>query len=99
MIFISVFPSFFKKEDILSISLIDLILNIISDTGLLNKSLSEDIFSTLILLNLFSSLEIFFASVITNELPSTNISLFDSKISEKINSSNTLVKSVNLITA
>ena len=34
-----------------------------------------------------------------NELPSTNIFLFNSKISEKINNSNTLVKSVSLIIA
>ena len=70
----------------------------ISLTGLLKRSLSEAIFWTLILLNLFSSLEIVFNKVIINEFPSTKISLFNSKVSEKIKSSKTLDKSVNLIT-
>ena len=37
-------------------------------------------------------------NVMIKELPSTKTSLFNSKISEKIKSSKTLVKSVNLIT-
>ena len=71
----------------------------IAEIGLLNKSLSEAIFLTLILLNLFSFSDKFLLKVIMNELPSTKEFLFNSKISEKINSSNTLDKSVNLIIA
>ena len=47
----------------------------------------------------FSSLEIFLNNVKIRELPSFKISLFNSKTSEKINSSNTLDKSVNFKTA
>ena len=85
--------------DILSISSIDLILNVISFTGLLKRSLSDAIFCTLILLNLFSSLVMFLFKVNIKELPSIKISRLSSKVSEKINSSNTLTKSVNFIIA
>ena len=78
---------------------LDLISNETSFIGLLNKSLSEAIFWTLILVSLFSSLEIFLNNVKISELPSFKISLFNSKTSEKINSSNTLDKSVNFKTA
>ena len=59
----------------------------------------DAIFKTFILVNLFSSFEIFLNNVKINELPSFKISLFNSKISEKTNSSNTLDKSVNFKTA
>jgi len=85
--------------DIVSISNFDLISNETSFIGLLNKSLSEAIFCTLIRVSLFSSLEIFLNNVKIRELPSFKISLFNSKISEKIKSSNTLDKSVNFNTA
>ena len=98
LIITCVAPFSFTNSDILTISVDDLMLNTISLTGLLNRSLSEAIFWTLILLNLFSSLEIVFNRVKIKELPSIKTSLFDSKVSEKIKSSNTLVKSVNLIT-
>ena len=79
-------------------SLIDLMLNTISLTGLLKRSLRDAIFCTFILLDLLSSLEMVLIRVMIKELPSTKTSLFNSKISEKIKSSKTLVKSVNLIT-
>ena len=44
LIFTSVVPSSFTKSDILSMSLIDLILNTISLTGLLKRSLRDAIF-------------------------------------------------------
>ena len=91
-------PSSLTRFEISSISLIDLILNVIVDAGLLKRSLSEAIFWTLTRLNLFSSLEMLFIKVTIKELPSIKISLFKPRISEKIKSSNTLVKSVNLIT-
>ena len=84
-IFTSVVPSLFIKLDILSRSLVDLILNIISFIGLLKRSLREAIFWTFILLDLLSSLEMFLIKVIINELPSIKASLFDSKVSEKEN--------------
>ena len=71
----------------------------ILEIGLLIKFFKEDIFLTLILLNLLSSSEIFLEIVNIKELPSINISLFKSKTSEKINNSKTEVKSVNLIIA
>ena len=96
--FTSVVPSSFTKLDILSMSLTDLRSNKISLTGLLKRSFKEAIFWTLILLDLFSSLEMVLIRVIINELPSMRISLFISNVSEKIKSSKTPVKSVNLIT-
>ena len=84
-IFTSVVPSLLIKLDILSRSLVDLILNIISFIGLLKRSLREAIFWTFILLDLLSSLEMFLIKVIINELPSIKASLFDSKVSEKEN--------------
>ena len=98
LIFTSVVPSTLTKSDILLISLTDLRLNIISLTGLLKRSFKEAIFWTFILFDLFSSLDIVLIKVIISELPSIRTSLFSSKISEKIKSSKTLVKSVNLIT-
>ena len=98
LIFTSVVPSSFNNLDIFSISSTVLILKAISLTGLLNKSLREAIFWTFILFNLFSSFEIVLIKVIINEFPSIKISLLSSRMSEKIKSSNTLVKSVNLIT-
>ena len=71
----------------------------ILEIGLLIKFFKEDIFLTLILLNLLSSSEMFLEIVNIKELPSINISLFKSKTSEKINNSKTEVKSVNLIIA
>ena len=57
------------------------------------------IFLTFILLNLFSSSLIILVKVIIREFPSISNSLFKSKVSEKINSSRTLLKSVHLIMA
>ena len=74
-------------------------MNSISEIGLLNRSVRDAIFLTFILLNLFLSSVIFLLKVIINELPSVNIFLLSSRISEKINSSNTLDKSVSLIIA
>ena len=67
--------------------------------GLLNRSVKDPIFWTLILLNLFSSFDILLTKVNNNELPSFKISRFNSRISEKINISKTLLKSVNFNTA
>ena len=92
-------PALFNICEISSIFFRSVALNLTSVIGLLNKFLREAIFLTFILLNLFSFSLIFLIKVIINELPSDNISLLSSKISEKINSSNTLAKSVNLITA
>ena len=77
----------------------DLRLNVTSFMGLFNKSCKEVIFCTLILLNLFSSLDKDFISVNIIDLPSLRISLFISNTSEKINNSNTLDKSVSFKTA
>ena len=85
--------------DIFSISNLDLISNETSFIGLLNKSFSEAIFWTFIRVSRFSSLEVFLNNVKIRELPSFKISLFNSKTSEKIKSSNTLDKSVNFKTA
>ena len=99
LIFTSVDPSLSKKLEILLTWLALLVLNSILETGLLNKSLREAIFFILILLNLFSSFDKFLFIVIINELPSTKEFLFNYKISEKINNSNTDDRSVNLIIA
>ena len=74
-------------------------MNSISEIGLLNRSLRDAIFLTFILLNLLLPSVTFLLKVIINEFPSVNIFLFSSKISEKINSSNTLDKSVSFIIA
>ena len=74
-------------------------LNFTSLMGLFNKSFKELIFLTLILLNLFSMSEIDFTRDKMNELPSSKISRFKSKISENTKSSNTLFRSVNFKTA
>ena len=96
---IKVSPLFDKNLEISSNSFGDFKWNLTSLIGLFNKSFKEAIFLTLILLNLFSSLEIDFTRVKIKELPSTKISRFNSNVSEKINNSNTLDKSVNFSTA
>ena len=63
------------------------------------SSFKLTIFLTLILLNLFSECSLFFNNVIKTELPSDIKFLHFSNTSEKINNSNTPVKSVSLITA
>ena len=69
------------------------------DIGLLNKFFKDVIFFTFILLNLLVSSLTFLLTVKIKESPSFKISLFNSKRSEKINSSKTEDKSVNLIIA
>ena len=95
----SVVPSLLIKFDISLILLRSWVLNSISEIGLLNISLRDTIFLTFSLLNLLLFSATFLIKVNINELPSANIFLFNSKISEKINNSNTLVKSVSLIIA
>ena len=99
LILIKVSPLSCKNLEISSNSLSDLISNVTSLIGLFNKSLRDPIFWTLVLLNLFSSLEIDLTRVKIKELPSFSISRFKSRISEKINNSKTLVRSVNFNTA
>ena len=77
----------------------DFRLNVTPLIGLFKRSSKEIIFCTFILFNLFSLLAIDLISVRIKELPSFKISLFNSKVSEKMNNSNTLDKSVNLRTA
>ncbi len=69
----------------------------ILDIGLLNKFFKEAIFLTFILLNLLFSSITFLITVKIKEFPSFKISRFNSRRSEKINSSKTEDKSVNLI--
>ena len=64
LIFTTVVPSSFKIEDIFLICSSYFSLNETSLIGLLNNSLSEAIFWTLILVNLFLSLETFFIMLI-----------------------------------
>jgi hypothetical protein len=72
---------------------------VISLIELLKRSFNEAIFLTLILFVLSSSDEMVFIKVKINDDPSFKLFLFNSKTSEKINSSKTLVKSVNFNTA
>ena len=99
LILTSVLPLLSTKFEISLICLVSFKLNSTSKISLLNKSFKEAIFLTLILLKRFSLSDIFLLRVKINELPSTNAFLFSSKISEKINNSNTLDKSVNFIIA
>ena len=64
-------------------SLIDLILNIISLTGLLNKIFKRCYFLNIYSFKLFSSFEIVLIKVIIKELPSIKISLFNSQEYQK----------------
>ena len=98
-IFTTVSP-FSSKKFFISLSCdLDERFKVISLIELLKRSFNEAIFLTLILLVLSSSDEIFFVRVKINDDPSLKLSLFSSKTSEKINSSKTLVKSVNFNTA
>ena len=60
---------------------------------------NRNLFLTFILLNLFSSSVRFLTTLINKEFPSTKDFLFNSKVSEKINNSKTLPRSVSLIIA
>ena len=97
--FTKVLPSLFNSFEISLISSSDLTLKVTSLIGLLNRSFNEAIFWTFKRLNLFSSLEMLLINVKIKELPSIKISRFNSKISENINNSKTLFKSVNFNTA
>ena len=99
LIFTKVFPFVFNSFEISYISSSDLTLKITSLIGLLKRSFNDAIFWTFKRLNLFSSLDVLLINVNIRELPSINISRFNSKISENINNSKTLVKSVNYKTA
>jgi hypothetical protein len=91
---------FSSKKFFISLSCdLDERFKVISLIELLKRSFNEAIFLTLILLVLSSSDEMVFVSVKINDDPSFKLSLFSSKISEKINSSKTLFKSVNFNTA
>ena len=98
-IFTIVLPSSFNIFKISSTSFWDFTLNKTSLIGLLNSSFKDPIFCTLIRLNLFSSLEMFLIRVNIREFPSIKISRFNSKMSENINNSKTLFRSVNFKTA
>ena len=69
----------------------------ILDIGLLNKFFKDAILLTFILLNLLFSSVLFLLIVKIKEFPSFKMSRFNSKRSEKINSSKTEDKSVSLI--
>ena len=97
--FIEVSPDFFKKLEIWLSSSIDFKSNVTSFMVCESKSFKEPIFWIFILLNRFSSLENDLTTVKIKELPSFKFSLFCSRISEKINNSKTLDKSVNFKTA
>ena len=77
----------------------EVIFKVISLILLLNKSFKGAILRTLILFVLSSSEEIVLLKVKINDDPSFKKSLFNSKISENINNSKTLLKSVNFKTA
>ena len=96
---IVVLPSSYNMFEISLTSSRDLTLKRTSLIGLLKRSFNDPIFWTFIRLNLFSSLEILLTKVKIKEFPSIKISRFSSKISEKINNSKTLTKSVNFKTA
>jgi hypothetical protein len=98
-IFTTVSP-FSSKKFCISLSCdLDDKFKVISLIELLKRSFNEAIFLTLILFVLSSSDEMVFVKVKINDDPSLKLSLFNSKTSEKINSSKTLVKSVNFNTA
>ena len=93
MIFVS--PGSTKNFDNSFKSFKELSLKVIFLIGLFNKSLREAIFFTFILLNLLFSSDKDLMTVNINEFPSFKIFLLDSKVSENINNSNTLERSVN----
>jgi hypothetical protein len=98
-IFTTVSP-FSSKKFCISLSCdLDDKFKVISLIELLNRSFNEAIFLTLILFVLSSSDEMVFVKVKINEDPSFKLSLFNSKTSEKMNNSKTLVKSVSFNTA
>ena len=96
---IDVFPTLSNIFEISFTSSSDLTSKKTSLIGLLKRSFNDPIFWTFTRLYLFSSLEKLLTKVKIKELPSTRISRFNSKISENIKSSKTLVKSVNFNTA